>query len=495
MRGVAWLALALSLGTLRGQAQTPELPAHPSELRPPPLQPYTPRPPRRLGLGRGAELLVLEDGTLPLVEGALVFRGGTRHDPPAQAGRTELLAEALRAGGSLHRPGAALDDELDALAAAITIRALPEAVRVEFDCLSEDLDAVLEAIGELLIRPAYPSAEIDRARRRSASVHAARASSARETADEVALRLAFGQTAAPPATDLGGVGREELLALHRARFGVDRLVVGMVGDVEATTLAAKLETLLARLPRAAAPLRAVSRNFRLPARTRVYLLDRPGAAQSEVRCLAPGMRRLNRDFTAASLWSFAVGFGGSSTRLMASLRTERGLVYDGTLHFTPGWEEAGCVFGAFSTRNESVGEASAALVELLRESLRPFSDEELELTRLRLQRAEVFQVDRPRRLLDRALDLRVHGYPLDFWERHAERLRNLSPEAVAEAVARYVDPERLTFLVSGPAALIEEQLQDLGEIVRVGTPGSEPPGTGAELSPSDPAPRLPSSSD
>ncbi|MCB9916608.1 MAG: insulinase family protein [Planctomycetes bacterium] len=474
------LALALLvLGALAPAAvarQGAPLPEHPRELRTPPLQPFTPPAPQRLQLGRGARLVVIENHELPLVDGTLLFRGGSALDPPGRAGLCELLADTLRSGGSESTPGAVLDDRLDALAATLTVSATPDALRVDFACLTEDLDAVLEAIGELLVSPAYPTAELEKSRRRLLTRLRARETSAATLADRALAQAVHGADSpwartASEAT-LATVTREELLAHHRDHLGSDRLVVGVIGDVRAATLGAKLELVLARLPRARAAAEPAPPVFLQPARTRICLVDHPGARQSEVRLSAPGVRRIDGDYTALGLWSYAVGYGGSSNRMMVRLRAELGLVYDGALYFAPGWEHAGRLEGSFSTRNETVGAAVAALQELLRGGLAPLPAEELELVRGRMQRAEVFQVDRPLKRLARALDLAFHEYPSDFWQRHAERLRALAPEEVAQAVARHLDPERLVVVVVGPAEELRAQLEPLGKVVLM--PGPAP---------------------
>lgn len=480
---LAHLAALLTLGLAPQSSQEPgdlraawqaarseRIPAHPRDLRLPPLQPYSPPPARSLNLDRGARLLVIENHELPLVDGSLLFRGaGSASDPAGKEGVAALLADVLRSGGSESTSGPALDDQLDALAASLTVSAESDALRIDFSCLAEDLDQVLEAIGQLLIIPAYPERELEKSRQRALTRLQLRAGSTPARADDELLRIAYG-AGAPESrraseASLKAIERSDLLSFHAERLGIDRMIAGVIGDVQRATLGAQLETSLSRLPRATAELHKEPAVFLEPSRTTIYLIDLPDSTQCEVRVAGPGIRRLDRDLSALSLWSYATGYGSASNRMMRRLRTELGLIYSGGLYFQPDWERAGRLEAYFSTRPDAVGAAISTLLGLLREALAPLPETELQTVRARVQRSAVLEFDRPQEVLARALDLEFHGYPREFWQRHAQRLDDLTPEDIATAVQRHLDPDRLVIVVLGPAALVQSQLSALGRLV------------------------------
>jgi len=79
----------------------------------------------------------------------------------------------------------------------------------------------------------------------------------------------------------------------------------------------------------------------------------------------------------------------------------------------------------------------------------------------------VFRVDTPRKVLDRAMLLVLHGYPEDFWDKNWGRLAQLDPEQVAAAARRHIDAARLVVVAVGPADVLEPQLAELGEVIRL----------------------------
>ncbi len=477
------LPLALAAPVLAGLALAPAragAPAAPREdprpatregVRRPPLRPFVPPAPARLELEGGARLLVIPRDGLPLVDGTLLFPGGRADEEADLAGVTELLADVLREGGSERTGGRELDDWLDGHAATIDCVATPEALRLDFSCVSSDLGNVLVLIGELLRQPAYPEAELERSRARLATQLARRSGDPAWVADLWLDRVTAGAGSLlarrPTPESVERVTRLDLLRHHRRLIGPARLVVGVTGDVEPAALAAQLDTQLRGLPPAAPLTRREPQVLRRPSRTTIHLVDRPGLAQCELRLASPGTRRLHRDDGALRLWSAAVGAEGAANRMMVRLRAELGLVYGGRLAHAPGWGHAGRVLGACSTRVEAVPDAVAAWLEVVRESLPPLPEEELGSVRRRLLNAGVFEVDSPLEVLGRALALEFHGYPPDHWTREAEQLRGLGPREVSEAVQRHVDPQRLTLVVVGPAEELAPRLEPYGRVVRV----------------------------
>ena len=121
-------------------AQTQDaLPERPTDISTPALRSYSAPAPKRASLPGGAALLVIEDHSLPLVDGTLVFRAGAVFDPPEKAGLTILAADCMREGGSEATSGAMLDEWLDLRAATLKILPAEKTLTLRFSCASEDL--------------------------------------------------------------------------------------------------------------------------------------------------------------------------------------------------------------------------------------------------------------------------------------------------------------------------------------------------------------------
>ncbi|HEX9763838.1 MAG TPA: hypothetical protein VGA39_01015, partial [Candidatus Acidoferrales bacterium] len=108
-----WPALLLLAGValvcaLPAAAQTPH-----KKLKYPPLKDLTLPQVERVELPNGLVLYLVEDRTLPKVEGYALIRTGARFEPAEKIGLADVLGEALRTGGTTSRKGEEIDRLLE----------------------------------------------------------------------------------------------------------------------------------------------------------------------------------------------------------------------------------------------------------------------------------------------------------------------------------------------------------------------------------------------
>ena len=450
---------------------TQEDPQHPRDLRIPTLPPYDPVPAQKFRFESGLRVSVVRSDALPVVDGTLIFDSGSIHDPAHQVGLARLLGETLREGGSESLPGLECDRWLVQHGATVTITAERELCRVDFSCLAEHVTTVVQRLAELLRTPALPQDVIDNTRARMVSDLERGGDRLDRIADRLTLLVAYG-TDSPYAAEatresLEAITREDLLAFHGTHFGADRLILGVTGDVDPQAFAAFAEARFSEW-KSTGEKKPVSAPAFLEPRTRtVYLCDRPGVTQTELRLVGPGVRRLHPDYSALYTWSHAIGVGGSANRLMVKVRTELGLAYTVGALYRAGWGRAGRFESWCGTRNAAVGDALSAVLEVIARGLSPLDAAELEAVKKRMLNSQVFEVDEETEVLERSLLLDFHGYPEAFWASHLDKLRTLDSAAIAEAVERHLAPERLVVIAVGPASEIADGLAEFGEVIRI----------------------------
>lgn len=448
-----------------------ELPSHPREIAAPPLPPFHPPQPETAELDGGARLLLIENHELPLVDGRLVFRCGSIQDPAGKAGLATLLADVLRSGGSADESGPELDDWLDSHAASIRISANDDSLTVQFSCLAEDATELLKRIANLLLSPAYPESALEKSRARLLTEIERRDDDTSALADRVLLQVIYGPTSPYSRVEtpesVAAVTRQDLIAYHTAHIGRDRMLIGVYGDTTLRALQLIDAEHFAGLPQVGAAPEISAPSFVQPQRTKVYIYDRPGVPQSELRIASPGTRRMHSSYGALNLWSYVVGIGGMTNRMMVKVRTELGLAYSVGAYYRPEWERSGRLEAFCSTRNDGLADAAEAMIGVLSGGLEAIPADELEATRARALNAEVFRVNTPEKVLERALALAFHGYPADFYEQHELALRELTGAEVLAAANRQLDPDRLVVLAVGPYDEIAESLARIGPVERV----------------------------
>ena len=104
------VALAISVACLMtvslATAQTSEW----QQINVPPLPAFHPQEPKRIVLPNGMVILLQEDHELPLIDGMVRIRGGSRSEPANKVGLVDIYGEVWRTGGTKAQTGDQLDD-------------------------------------------------------------------------------------------------------------------------------------------------------------------------------------------------------------------------------------------------------------------------------------------------------------------------------------------------------------------------------------------------
>src|SRR5205085_7126670 len=90
-----------------------------SKINTPPLAAFHPQLPKRIELPNGMVIFLQEDHELPLIDGSITIRGGSRLEPAAKVGLVAVFGQVWRTGGTRTRSGDQLDDYLEARAAKV----------------------------------------------------------------------------------------------------------------------------------------------------------------------------------------------------------------------------------------------------------------------------------------------------------------------------------------------------------------------------------------
>src|SRR5882672_4616548 len=71
-----------------------------TQIKIPPLTEFHPKQPKRIQLPNGMVIFLQEDHELPLIDGIIRIRGGSRSEPASKVGLVDLYGEVWRTGGT-----------------------------------------------------------------------------------------------------------------------------------------------------------------------------------------------------------------------------------------------------------------------------------------------------------------------------------------------------------------------------------------------------------
>jgi zinc protease len=210
-----------------------------------------------------------------------------------------------------------------------------------------------------------------------------------------------------------------------------------------------------------------------PTHRSVYLVDKPGAAQSVIMIGAPGVLRSNPDYAALEVMNTILG-GSFSSRLNQNLRETKGYSYGAGSGFS--WRPLPGPFVARSAVRSDVTDSS--LVEFFKElnAMRdaPVSEVELDRARSYIALALPGQFETTGQMADQIGELLDFGLPTSWYTAYLRQVGAVTAADVQRVARRYIDPARVHVVVVGDVAKIRAGIEalDLGPISLRGPDGS-----------------------
>jgi predicted Zn-dependent peptidase len=195
---------------------------------------------------------------------------------------------------------------------------------------------------------------------------------------------------------------------------------------------------------------------------RVLLVDRPGAAQTELRIGHVAVPRRTADFHALVLMNAVLG-GHFMSRINLNLREHRGFTY-GARSAYDFRRQAGPFSVQTSVQTGATGEAIREVLAEMQaiRGERPASDDELALSKSTLTKGYPRSFETTGQVARGLAQLALYELPDDTFASFSPRVRALDREAVTDVAVRHLDPDRSVVVAVGDRARIEDDLRRLG---------------------------------
>jgi len=453
----------------RALAANRSAPPPPGEVHPFRFPPFV-----RRQLAPGVTAYAARLPGVPLASVELLAAAGAQHDPAGREGLASLTA-ALLDEGAAGRDAMEIAGSIERLGGQLGTGADWDIGYVGVLMLSRHLEAGLRLLAEVATAPSFPEAEVERLRRQRLNELLRRRHQPGVIADEQLAAIIYeGTVYAHPAhgteASITALGRDEILDFYRRHYRLQTAIVIAVSDLDPEALlaavgAALADGVLAATPAAtpAAPDRPDIRPSRLSG-LRLHVVDRPGAAQTELRLGHAAVPRSHPDFIALGFLSTLLG-GKFTSRINLNLRERHGYTYGATSRFAGRLGPGPFVVSA-AVATESTGAAAGeVLAELRRIRDEPVSAEEMEETRSYMLGVFPYTAQSIGDISRRLADLGIYGLPDDHHDRWRRAIASLTREELQAVARRHLQPESSAIVAVGPAELLRPQLEPLGDVV------------------------------
>jgi len=435
----------------------------------PALQAFHPQEPRRVELSNGMVLFLQEDHELPLINGSIRIRGGSRDQPANKTGLISIYSEVWRTGGTKTKTGDQLDDFLEMKAARVETGGNADSTTLGWSSLKEDFDQVLPVILDLLENPEFRQDKIELAKEELGSLISRRNDDVDEIARRESIKLAYGPDSpysrvAEYAT-VDAITREDLINWHKRTVAPNNMILGVVGDFDSAAMERKLRDAFSHLPKgerfATAPIQ-----FREPT-PGIYFVQKEDVNQSEIEMVYLGIQRSNPDYYALEVMNELFG-GGFSSRLFSRIRSAQGLAYSVGGGVGAAFDHPGIARFAMGTKSGTTAAGVEALkkemTDLITGGVRP---EEVQRAKDSILNSFIFAFDSRAKVMAERMAYEFYGYPADFLERFRAGIEKVTVEDVDRVARKYIHPEKLATLVVGNSKDFDRDLATFGKVKNV----------------------------
>jgi zinc protease len=472
-------------------AETPPAPVPPPAPRPAPVPVVVPEPPRvtpdapfrehpptagpdvtfvppwiqSFSLKNGVRVLFVERHDLPIVSVRVVVKAGAGDLPNEPPGLLSFLGSMLEQG-TAKKTALEISDAFESMGALHSAWVDWDSAGATAKVVTDKLDLALGLLGDVVVRPSFPEAEIERLKaRRLASLRQEKNNPQAMWSNAAVASLygrghPYGQSLSGRMQDLSKLTHAELVKAHAALFVPSRAAIVVVGDVTQGTLAQKLEAAFGGWHGVASAILVPKAPLAPIDSARVVWVDKPGAPQSVVRLAEVGVPRLAPDRDAIAVMNAILG-GMFSSRVNLNLREAHAYTYGASSSF-----QMRHGAGYFSVGGNIVAEKTApAIVELFKELRgmrdRPVSDEELETAKQSIKRAMPGRFETVGEVTGAVSDIAVYGLPLDEYATRPARIDKVTADDVMKAARAHLHPGAIKVVVVGDRTKLEATLDTL----------------------------------
>jgi zinc protease len=402
----------------------------------------------------GIEAWLVESHANPLIAMRFAFRGGSSQDNSGKEGLAYFIS-AMMDEGAGDLDAVAFQEREQALAMRMDFDASRDVMLGNVQTLTANKDEVFDLVRLALTKPRFDQDAVERVRAQILAGLKFDENDPETVASLAWDRLAFpshpyGRPIKGTMASIASVSPADLKSYADRVFARDKLVISVVGDIDADTLGKALDHVFGELPANAALAPVADANPPLGPTREIIEMDVP---QSVAQFGHRGIARKDDDFIPAYVLNYIIGGGGFSSRLMEEVREKRGLAYSVHSNLFP--FQHGAVFvGNVATKNEAVGQS----LDVIESELRRLAEqgptaEELASAKSYLTGAYALRFESSSSIANQLLWIQIEDLGIDYVNRRNELIEAVTLEDISRVAKRLFEADRLiTTIVGKPVA-------------------------------------------
>lgn len=416
-------------------------------------------------LSNGLEVWVVKQKELPIVAMNMVFKTGAAAAPNGKEGISTLTAQLVD-DGTATRSATDITNQLAAIGASMGANSSWDATTVAMQSLTANLDRALDIYADVIQNASFPEAELKGLRQRSLIGLQQAKSNSGYISNVAYSKVLYGDH--PYGRQLGGnektlpgITRDDVVGFYNGVYRPNNGVLIVVGDVDKKKLMPKLEKAFAGWKSGDVLTSNIPAAGSLD-KTGIYIVDRPGSAQSAVSIGQVGLDRANPDYVPVIVMNAVLG-GGITSRISMNLRENKGYTYGANSSF--GFRKGQGPFNAGGDMQTAV--TKEAVFEVMKELTdvrggRPITQKELDYNKQSIIRRYPSAFETVNGISAQLSNLVVYGLADTYFNDYIGKVNAVTVDDVNRMAVKYLDPSKMAIVIVGDRKVIEPGLRELG---------------------------------
>ena len=427
----------------------------------------------------GMQLIGTQSFEVPRTYMMLTIAAGHRQEDTAQAGVANLLVKMLDQS-TMNRSAAEIEKEMEMLGSEISISVNNDEIQVSISTLTRNVDATLALVEDKLFHPKFDPTEFELMKKQQLEAIANMSTQAGTMASFVYARMLYGADNIMGYPAIGtqhtvtNLTLENVKAYYAKMFSpnISRFII--VSDLSQSQVEPKLQ-FLQKWPSTNVVLRPDASLVPKgePGPTKIFLFNKPDAAQSELRIGRVAMPYdATGEFYKATVMNYELG-GNFNSHINMRLREEKGWTYGAGSYFS-GSKYTGTYTAYSGVKYDASDSSVAEVLRMIKDYANNGIDpQELEYTKKAISQSEALKYEDPYQKLFFLKNIIDYDLPENYAEQQNAVLQGMTKAEVDALAKKWLDPDHMVIMVVGDKAKIADGLSKLGyEVVEVDNMGN-----------------------
>jgi zinc protease len=401
--------------------------------------------------------------SLPIVQVNLIVPAGSIYNKLNKSGTSSLTSMLIDEGAG-NLTGLEISDLIERKGSILNINSSKEFATISLLSLKENLKKSMEVFSLIVKSPNFQNTDYEREFGRLKTQLIQLNDDPSYIASTAFNKIIYGSTPYQypyhgELDKIDNVTNEDIKQFYNQNFQPQNSFLIVVGDITSTEMNSLVEVYLDDWKNTQ-PISAVDHTVN-PTKRTIALIDKPEAAQSEIRVGHFSKHRKSKDFYSRTVLNSILG-GQFSSRINLNLREDKGYTYGA--HSSYSYNQLGSTFFvSTSVKSENSLDSVKEIINELNKIKSTITQDELDFSKSYLIRRYPSLFETYSQVATNLSLLPIYGLSNSYFENYIKNIKNVSLEMVNDTAIKNILLNNLVVVVVGNKNLISEDLKTFAE--------------------------------